>query len=38
MEDFPEKHYIIHQRKGEIQENLGRVGAGTGRRLNLDRR
>jgi hypothetical protein len=38
MEDFPEKHYIIYQREGEIRENLGSGGAGTGSRLNLDRR
>jgi hypothetical protein len=38
MEDFPKKHYIIYQREGEIREDLGRDGAGTGSRLNLDRR
>jgi hypothetical protein len=38
MEDFPEKHYIIYQREGEIWEDQGRDGAGIGSRLNLDRR
>jgi hypothetical protein len=38
MEDFPEKHYIIYQREIKIREDLGRDGAGTGSRLNLDRR
>jgi hypothetical protein len=35
---FPEKHYIIYQREGETREDLGRDGAGTGSRLNLDKR
>jgi hypothetical protein len=38
MEDSPEKHYIIYQGEGEIREDLGRDGVGTGSRLNLDRR
>jgi hypothetical protein len=32
------KYIVIYQREGEIREDLGRDGAGTGSRLNLYRR